>query len=82
MYLRWTETGVPVVATAPRAQGFGRQLIEEALPYQLGAETAFELKPGGLDCSIMLPLSNPVAVPEITGTSAAEEPNILSSESE
>ena len=53
---RWKESGVSVAGFAPRPTGFGRQLIEEALPYQLGATTSFDLRPGGLDCSIELPL--------------------------
>lgn len=53
---RWVETGVSVTRSAPRPSGFGRQMIEEALPYQLGAKTSFELKPGGIKCSIQLPL--------------------------
>lgn len=56
---RWTETGVSVASSAPRPAGFGRQLIEEALPYQLGAVTSFDLKPGGLICTIVLPLPGP-----------------------
>lgn len=52
----WVESGVPVAAAAPRPSGFGRRLIEEALPYQLEASTAFEFRPGGIACSIALPL--------------------------
>ena len=82
IHLRWTESGVPIVATAPRARGFGQQLIEEALPYQLGAATSFDLKPGGLDCSIELPLSPPQAMPDISRDVMAEELPILPSELE
>lgn len=53
--LRWEETGVSVLGEAPLRTGFGREFIEQALPYQLGAETRFELRPGGLDCTIALP---------------------------
>lgn len=52
----WKEASVPLVASAPRPAGFGRQLIEEALPYQLGATTSFDLRPGGIECLISLPL--------------------------
>ena len=55
----WTETGGRAVPAAPTT-GFGRELIEEALPYQLGAETSFDLRPGGLACVIVLPLETPV----------------------
>jgi two-component sensor histidine kinase len=57
---RWTESGISVLTPAPRPNGFGRQLIEEALPYQLGATTSFDLGPGGLDCVILLPLAGAV----------------------
>lgn len=50
----WTETGVPVVASAPLRVGFGREYIESALPYQLDADTHFELRPGGGVCRIIL----------------------------
>jgi hypothetical protein len=32
-------------------------LIERALPYQLDAETSYELRPDGVRCSINLPIS-------------------------
>lgn len=50
--LAWTESGVPVIAAAPLHYGFGRELLEQGLPYQLGATTSFALRPGGLDCRI------------------------------
>lgn len=54
--LRWRETGVSILATAPRPSGFGRQLIEEALPYELDATVSYDLKPGGVDCLLVVPL--------------------------
>lgn len=54
--LRWVETGIAPLAPAPRPSGFGRQLIEEVLPYQLGAVTSFEIMAGRLECCIALPL--------------------------
>ena len=53
--LTWTETGVRVIAPAPLRRGFGREFIEDALPFQIGAETAFALRPGGVLCTIRLP---------------------------
>ena len=50
--LEWRESGVPIVLTAPRNQGFGVELLENTLPYQLGARTSVELAPGGLVCVI------------------------------
>lgn len=55
--LVWAETGVPLVLPAPVPRGFGQEFIEEALPYQTGATTRFERKPGGVRCTIELPLA-------------------------
>jgi two-component sensor histidine kinase len=57
LMLEWRESAVPVLAPAPHKFGFGREFIEQALPHQLGARTAFELRPGGIACTIELPLS-------------------------
>lgn len=50
--LEWRESGVPIVASAPIGSGFGRDFIENALPYQLDADTHFEFIPGGVICRI------------------------------
>lgn len=52
--LRWAESGIAIVALARMQTGFGREFIEQALPYQLGAETMFDIFPGGLTCQIRL----------------------------
>lgn len=57
LHLCWAEEGVPVISVNPVRQGFGRELIEEALPFQLGAETKLEFRSGGLRWSISLPLN-------------------------
>lgn len=54
LMLEWRETGVPIVASAPLHSGFGREFIEQALPYQLNADTFFELLPGGLLCRLSM----------------------------
>jgi hypothetical protein len=56
----WTETGVsiPDPGAAPQGGGYGRELIERALPYQLGAETTYGLAPDGVRCTIVLPVSS------------------------
>jgi len=48
----WTERGVPIASAAPRATGFGAELIERTLPYEIGARTALDFAPGGLHCLI------------------------------
>lgn len=54
--VEWEEAGVDVPAPAARS-GYGRELIERALPYQLGAETRYELGPDGVRCTIVMPVS-------------------------
>ena len=57
--LQWTERGAPhsLRPADPARHGYGRTLIEEALPYSLAAETKFELGAEGLWCLIILPLT-------------------------
>lgn len=55
--LTWIESGVPAVSATPSHRGFGREWIEEALPYRHGATTSFVVQGGGVRCSIRLPLT-------------------------
>lgn len=54
--LEWRESGVPALDPSPARHGFGRDLIERGLPYELGAATSLEFLPGGVRCTIELPL--------------------------
>jgi PAS domain S-box-containing protein len=57
--LEWIERGIaamPPAADAAR-RGYGRTLIEEALPYTLSARTTFELGADTLRCLITLPVT-------------------------
>lgn len=57
--VEWIESGVAIPGDsdlAPR-RGHGRDLIERALPYQLEAETRFEIGADGVRCTIELPVS-------------------------
>lgn len=59
LYVEWSETGVadmPEDGAEAQGSGYGRTLIEKALPYQLGASTTYELRPDGVRCTIDLPL--------------------------
>ncbi|MEQ5786837.1 PAS domain S-box protein [Erythrobacter sp. NFXS35] len=54
----WREMGVTMPPdVAQRPGGHGRELIEQALPYQLDAKTSFTLHPDGVHCTILLPVS-------------------------
>jgi two-component sensor histidine kinase len=52
----WQESGIVVMSAAPLPMGFGREFIEQGLPYQLGGETSFELSAGHLRCTFDIPL--------------------------
>jgi len=53
--LDWLETNIAIVAPAPIQTGFGREFIEQALPYQLGGTTEFSIAPGQVSCRISAP---------------------------
>jgi len=57
--VEWSERGVemPKPGMAPTGTGYGRELIERALPYQLDAQTTYELGEDGVRCTITLPVS-------------------------
>jgi PAS domain S-box-containing protein len=54
----WRETGVamPDVSAAGRRKGYGSELIERALPYQLSALTHLDFTRDGVRCTVDLPL--------------------------
>lgn len=56
----WLETGISgreQSSEGAAAGGYGRELIERALPYQLGAETKYDLGSETLRCVILLPIA-------------------------
>lgn len=54
--MRWTETGVRMPDRTRR--GYGSELIEQALPYQLSATTSLTFTPDGVHCEISLPVQD------------------------
>lgn len=56
----WIETGILVPIDeadgSMRQGGYGRELIERALPYTLKATTTYELGRDRLDCTVVVPL--------------------------
>ena len=60
LHVDWRETGVvmPPASNAVPGGGSGRELIERALPYQLGAKTTFKMEGDGLHCTIALLVSD------------------------
>lgn len=65
----WRESGVSMPEAGPAVgSGQGRELIERALPYQLGARTRFELGPDGVRCRLDLPMSERRRSPRVSGS--------------
>ncbi|SBV37574.1 Chemotaxis methyltransferase protein (fragment) [uncultured Stenotrophomonas sp.] len=66
LVMEWSEQSTGPVVPQPRhAGGYGRELIERALPYQLKARTCYRLTRGGVECRVDVPLqeSDDVQVP-------------------
>jgi PAS domain S-box-containing protein len=57
LVMTWGESGVAIPPGARERRGYGRELIENALSYALGAKTEFEIGDQGVHCRIDLPLS-------------------------
>ena len=59
LHIDWREIGVtmPSPGSAPNGTGQGRELIEKALPYQLGAKTTYIFGLDGVHCTISIPVS-------------------------
>ncbi|HKQ13905.1 MAG TPA: sensor histidine kinase [Steroidobacteraceae bacterium] len=70
LHLSWREDGVAIAAEAPRRRGFGHELIECTLPYQLGARTCLALSPGVISCEIHAPV-------ETCGATAVQAQEVL-----
>jgi PAS domain S-box-containing protein len=54
--LKWTESGGPPVTRTGR-KGFGSTVIERGLSLELDAEVHIEFNPGGLVCTMIIPLA-------------------------
>jgi PAS domain S-box-containing protein len=55
-WLEWLETGVAGLEAVDGRRGYGRELIEVALPYALGAQTRLDFHESGtVRCAIILP---------------------------
>jgi PAS domain S-box-containing protein len=54
--LEWRESGVKLDSQRPKRKGYGSELIERALPYQLRAKTKLDFRPDGVCCTIAVPV--------------------------
>jgi two-component system CheB/CheR fusion protein len=53
--LIWTESGVPASRSREPKEGFGTRLIKSAVLHDLQGKCDYELLPGGLHCTFVLP---------------------------
>lgn len=53
----WSERGGVAVLEGPFRRGFGREVLETMLAYELGATTDLAFAPAGLRCSIRIPFT-------------------------
>lgn len=67
VFIDWREDDLAPTETGQSAVegggGYGRKLIERALPYSLGAQTTYELEGATLRCTIDLPLDRDARTP-------------------
>ncbi|UFZ05372.1 PAS domain S-box protein [Bradyrhizobium ontarionense] len=55
LVIDWTETGMSGRPLTSQRQGFGTVLLEQMLPYDVGARVTRRFEPSGLRCEIWLP---------------------------
>lgn len=55
LFVDWRERVAHPCGDATR-MGFGRELIEQALPYQLGARTTYAFTGDGVHCTLLVPI--------------------------
>lgn len=78
LWVDWRESGVvmPETGTMPET-GYGRELIEHALPYQLGAGTSYKLDADGVHCTLCLPIKSYRSTSRPRHRAALHDPNRL-----
>lgn len=59
---RWIESNVSIAHTTPRRRGFGSELIERLLPYELGAVTRYTVADDGARVEVDLPIDERTAI--------------------
>jgi two-component system CheB/CheR fusion protein len=70
---RWLERGMDGAAEPPKRKGFGTELIERSLAYELGGKTSLEFDPDGLHCTIILPLDPEILIVSSDAESSGRE---------
>ena len=57
LHLRWLETLTDRTLEIPQRSGFGTELLEKVMRYELDAEPEIEFRPDGLSYRVVIPLS-------------------------
>ncbi|MCJ2018255.1 PAS domain S-box protein [Methylobacterium sp. E-065] len=74
----WAETGAPERPppdpSMPRRRGFGSELIEERIPYELGGRGKVVIEPGGAHCHLEFALRDGASILE---TDAPQRANVF-----
>lgn len=60
----WKETGGPPVK-APSRSGFGRELIEQGVPFEIGGRANLEFTAAGVVCELVVPLRADPPPPQV-----------------
>ena len=60
----WTESGLENLAPEPPHRGFGMEVLERSVRYELKADTVLAFEPQGLRCTITLPLTPQITLVE------------------
>ncbi len=62
----WRERGGPPV-TPPKRKGFGSELLERTLAFELKGKTTLTFNPSGLHCTILIPLNRRIVHSPLVG---------------
>jgi PAS domain S-box-containing protein len=68
LVFEWKESGTPERAPKRKRRGFGTDLLERTLTYELKAKTVQTFEPDGLRCTIELPMTERIMMDNVTST--------------
>ncbi|MBB3018624.1 PAS domain S-box-containing protein [Microvirga lupini] len=74
LVIRWVERGAPLSGQEPRRRGFGTELIERTLAYDLDGEAMLTFGPDGVRCTISLPATPDIILEGRPRTTRSDAP--------
>ncbi|WP_147023535.1 sensor histidine kinase, partial [Microvirga aerophila] len=72
LVFEWKESGTPERAAKRKRRGFGTDLLERTLTYELKARTVQTFEPDGLRCMIELPMTERIVMSDSASTPEAD----------